>query len=177
MKPQGGWPWVVFEYLIEDRCVVCSTAIAWTLFALSLNPAVQTTLRAELRTCPTDMPTTDQLNALPYLEGVVREVLRLYAPVSSTHRIAMDDAVIPLQKPFKDSRGIMQSSIRYVTTLSKIKNKIEWLSTACQRVTLYPSLFAYSTARRRYGAKTLMSSGAQLSCDPVGYCWLILECG
>jgi cytochrome P450 len=93
--------------------VARSTAIAWTLFALSCNPAVQTTLREELRTCPTDMPTTDQLNALPYLEGVVREVLRLYAPVSSTQRIAKEDAVIPLQKPFKDSHGIMQSSVRY----------------------------------------------------------------
>ncbi|KAH9005441.1 cytochrome P450 [Lactarius hatsudake] len=89
-----------------------STAIAWTLFALSCHPAVQTTLRAELRTCPTDMPTMDQLNALPYLEGVVREVLRLYAPVSGTQRIAMHDAEIPLQKPFKDNRGIMQNSIR-----------------------------------------------------------------
>ena len=107
-----------FEYLVEHICVVRSTAIAWTLFALSLNPAVQAMLRAELRTCPTDMPTTDQLNALPYLEGVVREVLRLYAPVSSTHRIAMEDAVIPLQKPFKDSRGIIQSSIRYVTIIA-----------------------------------------------------------
>ncbi|KAI9443952.1 cytochrome P450 [Lactarius indigo] len=89
-----------------------STAIAWTLFALSCHPAVQTTLRTELRTCPTDMPAMDQLNALPYLDGVVREVLRLYAPVSATQRIAMHDAEIPLQKPFKDNRGIMQSSIR-----------------------------------------------------------------
>ncbi|KAI9443950.1 cytochrome P450 [Lactarius indigo] len=89
-----------------------STAIAWTLFVLSCHPAIQTTLRAELRTCPTDMPTMDQLNALPYLDGVVREVLRLYAPVSTTQRIAMHDAEIPLRKPFKDKRGIMQSSIR-----------------------------------------------------------------
>ncbi|KAH9030860.1 cytochrome P450 [Lactarius deliciosus] len=89
-----------------------STAIAWTLFALSYHPTVQTTLRAELRTCQTDMPTMDQLNALPYLEGVVREVLRLNAPVSATQRIAMHDGEIPLRKPFKDNRGIMQSSIR-----------------------------------------------------------------
>ncbi|KAH8985278.1 cytochrome P450, partial [Lactarius akahatsu] len=89
-----------------------STAIAWTLFALSCHPAVQTTLRAELRSlrCPTDMPTMHQLNALPYLEGVVREVLCLYAPASATQRIAMHDAEIPLRKPFKDNRGITQSS-------------------------------------------------------------------
>ena len=30
----------------------------------------------------TDSPTMDQLNSLPYLESVVREALRLYAPVS-----------------------------------------------------------------------------------------------
>ncbi|KAH9005440.1 cytochrome P450 [Lactarius hatsudake] len=89
-----------------------STAIACALFALSYHPVVQTTLRAELRTFPTDMPTMDQLNALPYLEGVVREVLRLNAPVSATQRIAMHDVEIPLRKPFKDNRGLVQSSIR-----------------------------------------------------------------
>ncbi|KAH9980693.1 cytochrome P450 [Russula compacta] len=89
-----------------------STAVAWTLFALCCQPAVQTKLRTELRTCPTDLPTMDELNALPYLEGVVREALRLYAPVSSTNRITMHDAEIPLQKPFTDKRGVLQSSIR-----------------------------------------------------------------
>jgi hypothetical protein len=86
----------------------------------------------------------DQLNALPYLEGVVREVLRLYAPVSSTHRIAVHDAEIPLQKPFKDRRGIMQSSIRCVR--SKPSSLTDLLksndATECPRVTLFPSLFA-----------------------------------
>jgi hypothetical protein len=145
MKRQGGSydPRSCLDILLTF--VARSTAIAWTLFALSCHPAVQTTLRAELRTCPTDMPTTDQLNALPYLEGVVREVLRLYAPVSSTHRVAMDDAVIPLQKPFKDSHGIMQSSVRYVpgkpmslTRSTKKSND----ATGCPRGTLFPSLFA-----------------------------------
>jgi hypothetical protein len=55
----------------------------------------------------------EQLNTLPYLEAVVREVLRLYAPVSSTQRIAVHDAEIPLQKPFTDKRGVLQSTIRY----------------------------------------------------------------
>jgi hypothetical protein len=55
----------------------------------------------------------EQLNTLPYLEAVVREALRLYAPVSTTQRIAMHDAVIPLQKPFTDKHGVLQSTIRY----------------------------------------------------------------
>ncbi|KAH9980692.1 cytochrome P450 [Russula compacta] len=89
-----------------------STAVAWTLFALCCHPVVQTKLRAELRTCPTDLPTMDQLNALTYLEGVVRESLRLYAPVSNTNRITMHDAEIPLQKPFTDKRGVLQNTVR-----------------------------------------------------------------
>ena len=115
MKLRGGCYDPDRVWIMSSRTVLPhSTAVAWTLFALSCHPAVQTTLRAELRMCTTDMPTMDQLNALPYLEGVVREVLRLYAPVSSTQRVAAHDAEIPLQKPFKDRHGIMQSSIRCV---------------------------------------------------------------
>ncbi|KAI0260279.1 cytochrome P450 [Gloeopeniophorella convolvens] len=89
-----------------------STAVTWTLFALSCNPAAQTALRAELRACPTDSPSMDELNALSYLEGVIREALRLYAPVSNTQRIAVCDAEIPLQKPFVDRHGVTRASVR-----------------------------------------------------------------
>jgi len=90
----------------------CSTAVVWTLFALSCHATVQAKLRAELRTCASDSPTMEQLQALPYLEGVVQEALRLYAPVSSTKRIAMHDAEIPLQKPFTDKHGVLRNTIR-----------------------------------------------------------------
>ena len=59
----------------------------------------------------------EQLNSLPYLESVVREVLRLYAPVSSTHRIAMHDTEIPLQKPFMDKQGVSRDTVRYEITI------------------------------------------------------------
>lgn len=55
----------------------------------------------------------EQLNSLPYLEGVVREALRLYAPVSGTQRIAMHDAEIPLQRPFTDKQGVSRATVRY----------------------------------------------------------------
>jgi hypothetical protein len=55
----------------------------------------------------------EQLNTLPYLEAVVRETLRLYSPVGATQRIAMHDAEIPLQQPFKDKHGVLQSTVRY----------------------------------------------------------------
>ncbi|KAF8491342.1 cytochrome P450 [Russula emetica] len=89
-----------------------STAVSWALFALACHPTVQAKFRAELRTCPTDSPTMEQLNSLPYLEGVVREVLRLYAPVSGTQRIAMHDVEIPLQKPFTDKQGVLRGTVR-----------------------------------------------------------------
>jgi cytochrome P450 len=91
----------------------CSAAVAWTLFALSCQPTVQATLRAELRTCSTDSPTMEQLNSLPYLEGVVRESLRLYSPVGFTVRVASHDTVIPLQKPFTDNSGVLQNAVGY----------------------------------------------------------------
>ncbi|KAJ7838264.1 cytochrome P450 [Mycena leptocephala] len=70
-----------------------SAATAWAMHALSLNPSVQIKLREELSTLSTDNPTMDQLNSLSYLE---REVLRVYAPVLSLERIAMQDDVLPL---------------------------------------------------------------------------------
>jgi cytochrome P450 len=83
------------------------------LFALACHPTVQAKLRAELRTCPTDSPTMEQLNSLLYLEGVAREALRLYAPVPETWRIAMHDAEIPLQRPFTDKEGVSRGTVRY----------------------------------------------------------------
>ncbi|KAJ7912531.1 cytochrome P450 [Mycena leptocephala] len=65
-----------------------STATTWALFALTQNMAAQNRLREELLTVSTDNPTMDQLNELPYLDCVVRETLRVHAPVPSTMRIA-----------------------------------------------------------------------------------------
>ncbi|KIK04008.1 hypothetical protein K443DRAFT_676319 [Laccaria amethystina LaAM-08-1] len=90
-----------------------SNATTWALFALSSqNPDAQTKLRNELLTVSTDNPTMDELNALPYLDAVVRETLRLHAPVSMTSRIAMKDDVLPLAVPFTDSKGVIHHEIR-----------------------------------------------------------------
>ncbi|KAH9973187.1 cytochrome P450 [Lactifluus volemus] len=72
----------------------------------------ETNLRAELRTCPTDSPTLEQLNTLSYLELVIRESLRLYDPVPFAQRVATHDVVIPLQKPFTDKHGVLQNNVR-----------------------------------------------------------------
>ncbi|THH11443.1 hypothetical protein EW146_g8046 [Bondarzewia mesenterica] len=89
-----------------------STGVAWTLFALSGHPAIQSKLRVELLAHPTDTPTMDELNSLPYLDAVVREVLRLYAPVGNTERVAVQDDVIPLNTEFVDKDGVRRKEIR-----------------------------------------------------------------
>ncbi|KAJ7494429.1 cytochrome P450 [Mycena galericulata] len=89
-----------------------STGTTWALFALTQNIAAQTRLREELLTVSTDNPTMDELNALPYLDFVVREVLRVHAPVPSTMRMATQDDVVPLATPFTDVYGTVHETLK-----------------------------------------------------------------
>ena len=54
----------------------------------------------------------DRISHLPYLDAVVREALRLYAPITTTMRVATQDDVIPVAEPFVDRHGVVQDSIR-----------------------------------------------------------------
>ncbi|KAI0822361.1 cytochrome P450 [Trametes gibbosa] len=89
-----------------------STGTTWCLYALTRAPDVQKKLRDELFTLDTDTPTMDELNSLPYLDGVVRETLRLHAPVPGTRRVATKDDIIPVSEPFVDRYGKVQDSIK-----------------------------------------------------------------
>ncbi|KAJ7629036.1 cytochrome P450 [Roridomyces roridus] len=88
-----------------------SSALAWALQALSLNPTVQTKLRAELFKISTEAPTMNDLNALPYLENVVRETMRLHTPVVFNTRVAMRDDMLPLSTPYVDRFGKKYDSL------------------------------------------------------------------
>ncbi|KAJ6543029.1 cytochrome P450 [Mycena capillaripes] len=88
-----------------------SSATAWALHALSVNTAAQTKLREELLTLSTENPTMEELNSLPYLESVVRETMRVHAPVVFTQRMAMEDDVLPLSKPYVDKEGKSHDSL------------------------------------------------------------------
>ncbi|KAF8161957.1 cytochrome P450 [Mycena galopus ATCC 62051] len=89
-----------------------STAVTWTLFALTQNPAAQKRLREELLGVDTDRPSMDDLNALPYLDCVVRETLRVHAPVPTTSRMALHDDVLPLSEPVTDANGKVHDALR-----------------------------------------------------------------
>ncbi|KAJ7879689.1 cytochrome P450 [Mycena leptocephala] len=88
-----------------------STAITWALYALSQNQSAQNKLREELMTVSTDNPTMEELNALPYLENVVRETLRAHTPLVSVTRVAMVDDVLPLSIPYTDPTGVIHDSL------------------------------------------------------------------
>ncbi|KAI0364506.1 cytochrome P450 [Pilatotrama ljubarskyi] len=89
-----------------------STGTTWCLYALTQAPDVQRKLREELLAVDTDTPTMDELMALPYLDMVVRESLRLYAPVPSSIRVATKDDVIPLNTPFVDRDGKLHDHVK-----------------------------------------------------------------
>ncbi|KAF7353805.1 hypothetical protein MVEN_01066000 [Mycena venus] len=89
-----------------------STGTTWALFALTQNMAAQTRLRNELLTVSTDEPTMDELNALPYLDCVVRETLRIHAPVPATMRVAVQDDIVPLAQPFTDIHGTVHETLK-----------------------------------------------------------------
>ncbi|KAF9559591.1 cytochrome P450 [Agrocybe pediades] len=91
-----------------------TTSTAWTLYALAQNKDIQSKLREELFSIPTENPSMDELNGLHYLDNIVRESLRLNPPVPDTLRVAMKDDYLPLSKPFKDRNGVLRHEIRIV---------------------------------------------------------------
>ncbi|KAF7356067.1 hypothetical protein MVEN_00936500 [Mycena venus] len=97
-----------------------STAVTWALLALTQNTAAQTRLREEALGVSTDRPTMDELNALSYMDCVVRETLRMHAPVATTSRVALRDDIVPLDKPFKDTTGTVHESLQGESVLIPI---------------------------------------------------------
>lgn len=88
-----------------------STALTWLLYRLSQNPDIQKKLRDELLGVPDDRPDQDAMNALPYLDKVVREILRFDGPVPGTERCAARDIVIPLGQPVRGRDGTLIDAV------------------------------------------------------------------
>ncbi|GAA5881060.1 hypothetical protein JCM3774_002999 [Rhodotorula dairenensis] len=87
-----------------------STATTWTLFALARDHAIQTKLRNELREARRkahaegrDELDSRELDALPYLDAVCREILRFDPPVTATIRHSAITDQIPLSKPVRSA--------------------------------------------------------------------------
>ncbi|RDX47322.1 cytochrome P450 [Lentinus brumalis] len=91
-----------------------SNALSRILHLLAQNTSVQDKLRTELSAATAGGTADldyDGLMNLPYLDAVCRETLRVYAPVTSTGRIATKDLVLPLSAPVRGRDGRLVSEI------------------------------------------------------------------
>ncbi|KAJ6590070.1 cytochrome P450 [Mycena vulgaris] len=86
-------------------------ALSRILWHLGQNQTVQDKLRAEILAAELDLDNPDSaqlyedLMALPYLDAVLRETLRLHPPVAMIQRRADVDTTIPLWKPITGING------------------------------------------------------------------------
>ena len=72
-----------------------ASALAWTLYALSMNSGARESLRAELReVLDGRLPGAGDLSALAYTRMVIDEVLRLYPPTWVTARTPLHDDLV-----------------------------------------------------------------------------------
>jgi cytochrome P450 len=76
-----------------------SCILSWTLHELALHPELQDQLRQEIAEHSSDPDLDDLQTKLPLLDRVVKEVLRLHAPVSELNRVATKDDMIPITTP------------------------------------------------------------------------------
>lgn len=66
--------------------VIAAVSLTWALIELAIHPEKQDKLRKELSSLGND-PSYDQLmNELPYLDAVLREILRVHPPVEMNNR-------------------------------------------------------------------------------------------
>ncbi|EJD52728.1 cytochrome-450 hydroxylase [Auricularia subglabra TFB-10046 SS5] len=90
-------------------------AMTWILYHLALNPDIQTQLREEISTVPSDLEPQGRLTALEELhlfDNVVREGLRLVSPVHSSLRVAMHDDEIPVSEAVKMKDGSTRWNVK-----------------------------------------------------------------
>ncbi|KAJ3490087.1 hypothetical protein NLI96_g1671 [Meripilus lineatus] len=90
-----------------------SGALVHILHMLAEHPVEQEKLRQEILKAQVDggdIP-YDELVALPYLEAVCRETLRLHSPVTALSRRTQKDMVLPLSSPIRGTDGSMINEV------------------------------------------------------------------
>src|SRR5690606_20896916 len=69
-----------------------ATSLSWIHYLLDAHRDVRAKLRAEVeRVLGARVPTAADLDALVYTEQVINEALRLYSPIHSISRVALED--------------------------------------------------------------------------------------
>ncbi|KAJ7615888.1 cytochrome P450 [Roridomyces roridus] len=96
--------------IIQTATDTTSSSLNRVVHLLALYPDIQERLRAELACMPEQMD-FDQLVGLPYLDGFIRETLRLYPPIPLMSRIVTQDCILPLSRPIQGLDGKMMGCI------------------------------------------------------------------
>ncbi|KAB5592716.1 Cytochrome P450 family protein [Ceratobasidium theobromae] len=89
-----------------------STAVTRMLEVLANHPQIQVRLQEEIRQYfeeHTNDTHHDGLLELPFLDGVVRETLRLHGPIVSLARACEEDTILPLEYPVDTPTGKITS--------------------------------------------------------------------
>ena len=69
-----------------------ATSMIWTHYLLARHPAVRARVTQEVDSIRAGRTlTVEQLDALPYVEQVFKEALRLYSPIHSLSRVALEE--------------------------------------------------------------------------------------
>jgi cytochrome P450 len=69
-----------------------ATSMIWTHYLLARHPEVHARMREEVDRIPAGRTlTVEELDALPYVEQVFKEALRLYSPIHSLSRVALEE--------------------------------------------------------------------------------------
>lgn len=80
------------------------------------NPSIQSLAQKELDSiCPDRLPTADDRDSLPYIEAVLKEVLRSHPPLYQgvPHRLDEEEVFEGVVLP---KHSVLISNIRYVKT-------------------------------------------------------------
>lgn len=118
--------------------------LTWLLHYISLpdNIHIQDKLRVEIEDIFSgrDEIDYDSLMAMPYLDMVIKEILRFQSPVTSTVRTSTKDDMVPLSRPYptRDGKGTFESILvrkgQDIIIPVQVVNKLEvfWGPTARQ---------------------------------------------
>ncbi|KAL0957953.1 hypothetical protein HGRIS_000134 [Hohenbuehelia grisea] len=114
-----------------------SGGMARLMHLLATHQDVQERLRAEVAEARKKFGhrelTHDELNTLPFLDGIVRETLRLHPPVTAIQRTTNTDMMLPLSKPIIDKNGnelrevfVPKDTDLIISIISSNRNKDIW---------------------------------------------------
>ncbi|PPQ92413.1 hypothetical protein CVT25_009902 [Psilocybe cyanescens] len=105
---------VICRTLIFTAMDTTSSAISRVLHQLAIHPEVQERLRAEVTEAYHNQDETidfSNLAALPYLDAVIKETLRVFPPLPVAFRQTLKDTVLPLLHPITAEDGTVMNEV------------------------------------------------------------------